>query len=217
MPISFSCEDCGKGFKVASSNVGRKTKCPACGAMLIIPTRSTVEDIANTILDSAPPPSTAPTPSPSDVVSEATGEYELEEGQTHSRSATEDTHYVAPPPPPAAGSAALPARERQPLEIETRYLWTRFYLRVLDFFALLFFALAALCLAIGIVSPYLLVFDEGLSWTQRLAPVGTGIIVAFWLSLFGLVVRLVNELTRVVLDIEENTRRAAMVAERQSG
>lgn len=42
MPIAFACT-CGKTFKVADEQAGKKTKCPACAAPLVVPD-ATVED-----------------------------------------------------------------------------------------------------------------------------------------------------------------------------
>jgi hypothetical protein len=37
MPISFDCP-CGKNFTVGDEYAGKRTKCPACGAPLVVPT-----------------------------------------------------------------------------------------------------------------------------------------------------------------------------------
>lgn len=37
MPISVSCPECGKGLKAPDSLVGKKAKCPVCGAVVPIP------------------------------------------------------------------------------------------------------------------------------------------------------------------------------------
>lgn len=48
MPIAFACT-CGKGFQVKDEFAGKRTKCPACGAALTVPTAQALE----------PPPSTS--------------------------------------------------------------------------------------------------------------------------------------------------------------
>ncbi len=36
-PIRFSCEDCGKSIQTKAEHAGKKTKCPGCGAVVVIP------------------------------------------------------------------------------------------------------------------------------------------------------------------------------------
>ena len=52
--ISFSCENCGKNFKVSSDKGGKTARCPGCGQMLHIP-------VANGVPPQAPdvPPTTS--------------------------------------------------------------------------------------------------------------------------------------------------------------
>lgn len=40
MSIEFKCEHCGKGFRAADEHAGKRTKCPACGQSVYIPTPS---------------------------------------------------------------------------------------------------------------------------------------------------------------------------------
>src|SRR5580698_1106631 len=54
MPIAFNCA-CGKSFSVKEEFAGKKTKCPACGAALIVPAVSSSpssEDDAFRLLES---------------------------------------------------------------------------------------------------------------------------------------------------------------------
>ena len=37
MPITVTCEGCGKKLRVKDELAGRKGKCPACGTVLVIP------------------------------------------------------------------------------------------------------------------------------------------------------------------------------------
>jgi hypothetical protein len=57
MPITFSC-DCGKAFTVADGFAGKRTRCPACGAGLVVPQPAGVadEDAAFRMLAEAPEP-----------------------------------------------------------------------------------------------------------------------------------------------------------------
>ena len=45
MPIEFSCP-CGQSFTVKDEFAGKKTKCPACKAALLVPQPATDEDAA---------------------------------------------------------------------------------------------------------------------------------------------------------------------------
>src|SRR5579883_3452893 len=40
MPVAFACA-CGKSFRVSDGYAGKQTKCPACGAGLVVPTPQT--------------------------------------------------------------------------------------------------------------------------------------------------------------------------------
>ncbi len=37
MPISFSCPQCGKGFKADDKFVGKNVRCKQCGAQTTVP------------------------------------------------------------------------------------------------------------------------------------------------------------------------------------
>ncbi len=52
MPISVTCPECGKGLKAPDSLVGKKAKCPGCGAVVPIP--MAVVDAEE--VDNEPPP-----------------------------------------------------------------------------------------------------------------------------------------------------------------
>ena len=71
MPITFAC-DCGKQLKVGDEFAGKRAKCPACAAVLAVPTDdsfptappplplpATTEDDAYKLLDDGPPAPTA--------------------------------------------------------------------------------------------------------------------------------------------------------------
>lgn len=45
MPIEFACE-CGKAFKVADEFAGKRSKCPACGQPVVVPTPPPTEESA---------------------------------------------------------------------------------------------------------------------------------------------------------------------------
>lgn len=60
MPVEFACE-CGKRFSVRDEFAGKRTKCPACGAGLVVPElpkpeTETDEDAAFRLLEEAPEP-----------------------------------------------------------------------------------------------------------------------------------------------------------------
>jgi hypothetical protein len=60
MPIEFACE-CGKRFSVRDEFAGKRTKCPACGAGLVVPElpkpeTETDEDAAFRLLEETPEP-----------------------------------------------------------------------------------------------------------------------------------------------------------------
>src|SRR5438067_703406 len=48
MPLSVSCGNCGKSFKVADELAGRRVRCPACQSVVAVPS-----------LSAGPPPVTA--------------------------------------------------------------------------------------------------------------------------------------------------------------
>lgn len=52
MPISVTCQECGKGLKAPDALAGKKAKCPQCGAVVPIP-RPVVD--AEVIDDELPP------------------------------------------------------------------------------------------------------------------------------------------------------------------
>jgi hypothetical protein len=52
MPITFSCEFCGKQLRAPDGSEGKKTRCPQCGAALAIPG----EEVGYEVAEEAPPP-----------------------------------------------------------------------------------------------------------------------------------------------------------------
>ena len=47
MPISVTCGECGKTLKAKDSAAGKKTKCPDCGAVMVIPAASDDDEFAH--------------------------------------------------------------------------------------------------------------------------------------------------------------------------
>ena len=65
MPITFNC-GCGKTLRVPDANAGRRAKCPACGAVVNIPTPEP-EPVLEVVEDPeavAPPPAPLAPPKP---------------------------------------------------------------------------------------------------------------------------------------------------------
>lgn len=99
MPIEFACE-CGKAFKVADEYAGKRTKCPACGQPVVVPT---------------PPAPPAEEPADEDAAFRALTDGDDPEPApraTRSYAGADDTPRRPPPPPPRqedAGSHAARA------------------------------------------------------------------------------------------------------------
>jgi len=71
MPISFACPGCAKKFKVPDEMTGRSTKCPQCGAGLVVPSPTAVASWQPQPV--AAPPMTAPAPGQFEVANAAPG------------------------------------------------------------------------------------------------------------------------------------------------
>lgn len=66
MSISFDCSGCAKSYTVPVSNAGKRTKCPACDTMLVVPALQSAgaEDAAYAMLADDPEPSLEPVERP---------------------------------------------------------------------------------------------------------------------------------------------------------
>ncbi len=57
MTIQFDCKDCGKSLRVKDEKAGRKTRCPACNAVMTIPELDADDEgLGDDLLDERPTP-----------------------------------------------------------------------------------------------------------------------------------------------------------------
>jgi phage FluMu protein Com len=60
MPIEFRCNQCGKLLRTADDTAGQQAKCPSCGAIQVIPARSSGDEEGTYRLSEPPPSASSP-------------------------------------------------------------------------------------------------------------------------------------------------------------
>src|SRR5438105_1747045 len=61
LAVKFPCPTCGKVYKAAAADAGRRTKCKQCGAVVVIPEGTFPEPVYGVLL---PPADAAEAPAP---------------------------------------------------------------------------------------------------------------------------------------------------------
>jgi hypothetical protein len=113
MSISFACE-CGKNFGVRDEFAGKRTKCPACGSALTVPTPATEPQTAPELSDEDKAfraLAEAPEPEPAAVQPRA---------PAYTASSFERSPPASPPPAPIPSARKPKLRKASPEEREAR-------------------------------------------------------------------------------------------------
>ncbi|TWT98131.1 hypothetical protein Pla108_22880 [Botrimarina colliarenosi] len=217
MPIPFKCDNCSRVYELPDAAAGKQAKCE-CGEMLTVPTPPTQPP------ETAPPKRDKPPEKPPRTLAKAVEQSQkkkapdfdgaafsaLADERRRQRDEPVPTEVPPLPPPPLPPRMAPPPADPTPA-IAKRYLNLRAYCTFLSFSAVLFAIVAAL-LVVGEISVLLtllqgLPHDPATMLRVGLAPT-CAIVVTFGVGVLGYVFqRALAEFFKVLMDIEENTRR----------